>query len=117
LVVAKHNMAMEMMGMAMGKDSVDDLLLPEVEYDDINLLFQQWADFRARPDFRDHMRSWFMGADLSKLPAPPDPPKEEEKEGVENVRDPGLSISEGEEEGSSGSPPDDVPEVRSEDHS
>lgn len=124
MIVVKHNLAMSMVAMAMGKDSVDELMLPEVEYDDINVLFAQWAEFRSRPDFREHMRTWFMGGDLNSLPPPPEPPEEmvaqqgqmvpksQVKEGVEYVGDSGIVRGEGEEESSAGGPPDDVPEVR-----
>jgi len=42
-----------------------------ITYDQVNRMFMDWADFRARPDFRDHMRTWMMGGDLSALPLPP----------------------------------------------
>jgi hypothetical protein len=31
-------------------------------------LFSDWAKFRARPDHKDHMMSWFLGVALDKLP-------------------------------------------------
>jgi hypothetical protein len=54
----------------------DDL----ITYESVNELFMEWEKFRSRPDFRDHMRTWFMGEDLSTLPPPPPvETKEEEK--------------------------------------
>jgi hypothetical protein len=50
-----------------------------VTYDGINAMFQEWNDFRSRPDFREHMSVWMMGGDLSALPPPPEPAKEEEQ--------------------------------------
>jgi hypothetical protein len=97
VLVNKHNLAMEMIGAAMGGMSdVSDLTMPTVDYEDVNLLFEEWAKFRSRPDFRDHMRAWFMGDDLSKLPPPPEP---EAKEGESDVDDSGKPGREGEEAG------------------
>jgi hypothetical protein len=48
----------------------DDL----ISYEQVNAMFMEWEKFRSRSDFRDHMKSWFMGEDLSLLP---EPPKEE----------------------------------------
>lgn len=49
----------------------DDL----ITYEAVNKMFMDWAAFRARSDFRDHMQTWMMGGDLSALP---EPPKQEE---------------------------------------
>lgn len=49
-----------------------------ITYDQVNLMFMEWAKFRQRPDFKDHMQTWMMGGDLNTLPPPPEPPKEEE---------------------------------------
>ena len=53
---------------------VEDL----VTYDQVNEMFMEWAAFKSRPDFRDHMQAWFMGQDLSELPPAPEPVKEED---------------------------------------
>jgi hypothetical protein len=42
-----------------------------IGYDDINKMFEEWDQFKARPDWREHTRPWFMGEDLSTLPPPP----------------------------------------------
>jgi len=42
-----------------------------IEADDIETLFRDWAAFRSREDFRDHMMEWMLGVPLSKLPPPP----------------------------------------------
>jgi len=56
-----------------------------IVYEDVNKLFMTWADFRKRKDFRDHMKAWFMGEDLSQLPPPP----------VEEPEKPALQLKEG----------------------
>lgn len=58
----------------------DIALLEEVTYEGVNFLFQMHDAFRSRPDFRDHLETWFLGGDLTKLPPLPEPDtKEEEK--------------------------------------
>lgn len=47
--------------------SLRDLEL-EVTYQEVNALFKVWAEFRARPDFRKHLQTWFMGGDVVRLP-------------------------------------------------
>ena len=89
LMAVRHNLAIEMLCSAIGKEDTDDLSFPDIDYDDVNLLFEQWAKFRERPDFRQHMRAWFMGDDLSKLPPPPEPPAEEEDQVKEETQEPG----------------------------
>lgn len=49
----------------------------EVTYDGVNALFQLHEEFRARSDFKEHMKTWFLGGDVSALPPPPEPAKEE----------------------------------------
>ena len=39
-----------------------------VTYEKVNELFHDFAKFRARPDFRNHMREWFMGEPVDSLP-------------------------------------------------
>lgn len=39
-----------------------------VTYDEVNTLFSKWNQFKSRPDFRKHMRDWFMGGDVDALP-------------------------------------------------
>jgi len=60
----------------------DENLKPEkidlISYGEVNRMFDDWNSFKARPDFREHMRTWMMGDDLSTLP--PVPVKEEVKE-------------------------------------
>lgn len=77
---------------------------------DIEKLFRDWAQFRARPDHRELMMEWFLGVALDKLP----PLKQlVEKEGVGNVEG-NLGNAEGSEGGSQSSrqgQADDVPHV------
>jgi hypothetical protein len=40
----------------------------ELDYAYVNRMFQEWEQFRSRPDFREHFKTWFMGEDLSRLP-------------------------------------------------
>lgn len=44
------------------------LELDSVTYDKVNELFKDFAEFRGRPDFRNHMRAWFMGEPIDSLP-------------------------------------------------
>ena len=58
--------------------SINEILLRAnsdevITYEQVNKMFMEWEKFRSRPDFRDHMRAWFMGDDLSTLPPPPEP--------------------------------------------
>ena len=122
---AKHNLAMELLCNAIGReDSAEELSTPDIDYGDVNALFEQWAQFRSRPDFREHMRSWFMGDDLSKLPPPPEPEPEpeavEEEQVKEENQEPGEEdVSDQRDEGaeepvaesSGGSSEDEMPRV------
>jgi len=64
-----------------------------VTYEQVNAMFEQWAEFKKRPDFRDHMQVWMMGKDLAELPEPPAvPPAEgETDEQISSVGDPADS--------------------------
>jgi hypothetical protein len=42
--------------------------VPTVSYEGVNELFHDFARFRSRPDFRDHMKPWFMGESMDSLP-------------------------------------------------
>lgn len=39
-----------------------------ITYDSINELFEEFSKFKARPDFRDHFQTWYMGGDIDALP-------------------------------------------------
>lgn len=39
-----------------------------VTYEKVNELFRDFEQFKSRPDFRDHMRVWFMGEPIDSLP-------------------------------------------------
>jgi len=85
-----------------------------IEADDIETLFKDWASFRARPDFRDHMMEWMLGVALDKLPPPPEPQaKEGEADATSDHRDavPSEELPEDTGEGQE----HDVQEVPSED--
>ena len=82
---------------------------------DVETLFKDWARFRKRPDYRKYMMDWFLGADIDKLPPPPEP--QAKKEGDSNVEgDHGnQNPVEGLSQDSSPSQADDVPEVQAKD--
>lgn len=88
-----------------------------IEADDIETLFRDWAAYRARSDFREHMMEWMLGVPLDKLPPPPEPPakKEGEADAQSDLRDE-KSGQEQSESGTSGQE-HDVPEVQPEDGS
>ena len=94
-----------------------------ITYEDVNRLFKDWADFRKRSDFREHMRAWFMGDDLASLPPPPveEPgkPADQPKEGESNV--PSVSAEENDRQERPASGRDgqeaEVSEVRKDDNS
>lgn len=83
-----------------------------VDAGDIEMLFKQWAEFRARPDFRNFMVEWMLGVALDKLPPPPEPKKEGEADASGNGNE---SPAEGITEDSTTGKENDVPEVQSED--
>ena len=64
-------------------ESKKELVMPSIGYSDINVMFHAWAEFRQRPDFREHMQAWVMGNDLSELPPPPEVKKEGEANAAE----------------------------------
>jgi hypothetical protein len=88
-----------------------------VDADDIEKLFRQWAEFRARPDFRNFMMEWMLGVALEKLPPPPEPEPEAKEEGEANAQSDNGNTNpeEGVTEDSQSSQADDVPEVQPED--
>lgn len=49
-------------------------MLELLTYEQINKDFVAFAEFKKRPDFREHFRAWYMGEDVSKIPMPPPPP-------------------------------------------
>lgn len=53
-------------GRARGSGWAQDLEV--VTYEKVNELFRDFEEFRSRPDFRNHMRVWFMGEPLDSLP-------------------------------------------------
>ena len=73
------------------EENKKELVQALVGYSDINALFVTWSNFRRRKDFRNHMKAWVMGEDITLLP--PEPP-EEKKEGESNVSDPGNPTDE-----------------------
>jgi hypothetical protein len=97
-----------------------------ITYEAVNLMFMEWEKFRSRPDFREHMKPWFMGDDLDSLPPPPEPKQEETPEEtpdaeVEGPQEFGGDYAEGsglgneaasqeQSEGKTDSSPDEVPE-------
>lgn len=44
------------------------LEMDSVTYEKVNEMFTDFAKFRSRPDFRNYMREWFMGAHIDSLP-------------------------------------------------
>lgn len=52
--------------------------IPLVTYDGVNEMFHEFDSFKTRPDFRDHMRTWFTGGDLTALPPVPEVKNEEQ---------------------------------------
>lgn len=42
-----------------------------IDAEDVKQLFQDWATFRARPDYRNLMMAWFLGVALDKMPPLP----------------------------------------------
>jgi hypothetical protein len=54
--------------------TTNDSLAGKVSYEEINDLFVIFSEFKKRPDFRDHFRAWYMGADVTKIPMPPETP-------------------------------------------
>lgn len=51
-----------------------------IGYDEVGMLFKLFDEFKKRPDYQDHFRTWYTGGDLSQLPPPPEPPAKEEAE-------------------------------------
>jgi len=79
---------------------------------DVEKLFKDWAQFRARPDYRDFMMDWFMGVALDKLPPPP----QQAKEGGSNAEDDHRNTDAGEKPQDGGvSQTNDVPQVQEKD--
>ena len=80
--------------------NVKDHLIPRLTYEEVNELFALFGEFTKRPDFHDHIRAWYTGEDLSKLPPPPPPPEpeaeakkeEEEEEGAPGEYPEGAQI-------------------------
>lgn len=85
--------------------SLRDLDL-EVTYEEVNALFKVWADFRSRPDFKEHMRTWFMGGDVVRLP-----PVEVKKDGEDRLPDGEECVREGNSEVTPQGQKSDVPQV------
>jgi hypothetical protein len=83
LVIMKLNSMSAKINMAVNQELID-----EVTYDEINAMFMEWETFRARLDFKDHTRVWFTGGDLSELPPAPEPPPPEEAKEDEPETDP-----------------------------
>jgi hypothetical protein len=44
------------------------LSMDSVTYEEVNKMFMDFEEFRSRPDFRNHMRVWFLGEPLDSLP-------------------------------------------------
>jgi hypothetical protein len=76
--------------------------IPEIDYDEVDLLFAAFAKFKERPDYREHFRTWYTGGDLSELPPPPEPPAKEEAaaEDAPGEYPEGAQIYGGDEDGS-----------------
>jgi hypothetical protein len=95
-------------------DTRKSLVQMLIGYSDVNKLFADWAEFRKRSDYREHMRPWFMGDDLSTLPPPPVPPVPERKEGVEYVGDSSIEVKKEGEANATSDPGNPSAEAQSE---
>jgi len=83
------------------------LSLDSVSYDAVNKMFMDFEKFKGRPDFRNHMRVWFMGESLDSLP---------EVEGLKDaVSDIGHEAGEEERAGGGGEGQEDPVPVRGQD--
>jgi hypothetical protein len=81
-----------------------------IGYSDVNKLFADWAEFRKRKDFREHMREWFMGEDLSSLPPEAVSSETAKKTGEQDVDRSGDTASKGAENATEPNPsPEDPP--------
>lgn len=81
------------------------LELDSVTYEKVNEMFRDFESFKSRPDFRNHMRVWFMGDPLDSLP----------QLETEDAGDNGDQTGQEERAGSSGEGQKDPVQVRGED--
>lgn len=70
-------------------------MIPNITYEEVQQLFLDYAKFRERPDFRDHFRAWYTGADLSTLPPPPEVKEEAQAVGSAPEAEPEAPYPEG----------------------
>lgn len=50
----------------------DVVNMPPLDFEELEGLFKEFADLRQRPDWKNHLRAWYSGEDLSNLPEIPD---------------------------------------------
>lgn len=104
----------------------DQINMPPIDHTDLAAVFEEFHEFRQRPDYQKHMEAWYSGTDLSDLPEPEavemKNPVEGERfvevedfggdygadQGNESHEDPGGSSGETEADRAE----DEVPEVR-----
>jgi hypothetical protein len=83
-----------------------------IKGEDLSLLFDQWATFKSRPDFRELMLEWMLGVPLDQMPELPAKKEVGETDAESDNGDEGSAEAEPQD-----SPPcqeNDVPEVPSE---
>jgi hypothetical protein len=76
-MIEKHNLMVRSIPQQLGdlSPAVEEVFgVSPVTYEEVNALFHLFDEFKKRPDFKNHFRSWYLGDDLSKLPPPPEPP-------------------------------------------
>ena len=89
--------------------------LDSVTYEKVNEMFHDFESFKSRPDFRDHMRVWFMGESLDSLPPLPEEPAVQRHEETEDASDNGDQSGQEERAGGGGEGQEDPVPVRGED--
>lgn len=54
----------------------DVLNMPPLDFEEIEGLFTEFANLRQRSDWKNHLKTWYSGGDLSDLPEVPEPQEE-----------------------------------------
>lgn len=80
-LVARYNMIIKASIDVLELNDAEIPMVAPIDWEEVLGMFGQFIELRQRPDYADHMETWYMGGDVSNLPPIPEPPAAPEVQG------------------------------------